>query len=72
MSSWVLTQFLNKPNLIKPIDIEKEKREILNRYKSLLRACSEKIKKEEKKEIRKAFNLAVEAHKDMRRKSGEP
>ena len=58
--------------MIKPIDIEKEKREILNRYKSLLRACSEKIKKEEKKEIRKAFNLAVEAHKDMRRKSGEP
>ena len=25
-----------------------------------------------KKEIRKAFNVAVEAHKDMRRKSGEP
>ena len=54
------------------IDIEKEKREILNKYKSLLRACADKTDKSDKKEIRKAFNLAVEAHKNMRRKSGEP
>ena len=54
------------------IDIEKEKREILNKYKSLLRACSDKTDKEDKKIIRKAFNLAVDAHKNMRRKSGEP
>jgi GTP pyrophosphokinase len=54
------------------IDIEKEKREILNKYKSLLRACADKTDKADKKEIRKAFNLAVEAHKNMRRKSGEP
>ena len=58
--------------MIEPINIEKEKKEILNKYKSLLRACTEKTNKKEKKEIRKAFNLAVEAHKDMRRKSGEP
>ena len=58
--------------MIEPIDIEKEKREILNKYKSLLRACSEKTSKEDKKIIRKAFNIAVDAHKDMRRKSGEP
>ncbi|MDC0249310.1 RelA/SpoT family protein [Flavobacteriales bacterium] len=58
--------------MIKPIDLEQEKKDILNKYKSLLRACTEKTKKEDKKEIRKAFNLAVEAHKDMRRKSGEP
>ncbi|MAO02079.1 MAG: RelA/SpoT family protein [Flavobacteriales bacterium] len=55
-----------------PIDIEKENKEILNKYRKLLRACSEKIDSTGKKEIRKAFNLAVEAHKNMRRKSGEP
>lgn len=57
---------------MQPIDLEQEKKEILNKYKSLLRACADKINKEDKKEIRKAFNLAVEAHKLMRRKSGEP
>ena len=57
---------------MQPIDLEQEKKEILNRYKSLLRACSDKINKEDKKNIRKAFNIAVEAHKDMRRQSGEP
>ena len=57
---------------MQPIDFEHEKKEILNRYKSLLRACAKKTTKADKKEIRKAFNVAVEAHKDMRRKSGEP
>ena len=57
---------------MQPIDLEQEKKDILNKYKSLLRACADKINKEDKKEIRKAFNLAVEAHKHMRRKSGEP
>ena len=57
---------------MQPIDLKQEKKEILNRYKGLLRACADKIDKEDKKIIRKAFNLAVEAHKDMRRKSGEP
>ena len=54
--------------LIQPIDIEKEKKEILNKYKSLLRVCADKTDKKDKKEIRKAFNLAVDAHKNMRRK----
>ena len=57
---------------MQPIDLEQEKKDILNKYKSLLRACADKTNKEDKKEIRKAFNLAVEAHKNMRRKSGEP
>jgi GTP pyrophosphokinase len=57
---------------MQPIDLEQEKKDILNKYKSLLRACADKINKEDKKEIRKAFNLAIEAHKHMRRKSGEP
>jgi len=57
---------------MQPIDLEQEKKDILNKYKSLLRACADKTNKEDKKDIRKAFNLAVEAHKHMRRKSGEP
>ena len=57
---------------MQPIDLEQEKKDILNKYKSLLRACADKTNKKDKKEIRKAFNLAVEAHKHMRRKSGEP
>ena len=55
-----------------PLDLENEKKEIINRYRSLLRACNEKTTKEDKKEIRKAFNLAVKGHENIRRKSGEP
>ncbi|HQI44977.1 MAG TPA: HD domain-containing protein, partial [Bacteroidales bacterium] len=53
-------------------DLEKERQEILKRYKNLLKVCKPNSSAEDKKLIRKAFNLAVEAHKDMRRKSGEP
>ncbi|HVW12539.1 MAG TPA: bifunctional (p)ppGpp synthetase/guanosine-3',5'-bis(diphosphate) 3'-pyrophosphohydrolase [Mucilaginibacter sp.] len=57
------------------IDIEAEKNEILKRYRALLRACKSTLQsgdKRDKKLIRKAFELALESHKDMRRKSGEP
>ncbi|HTA84595.1 MAG TPA: bifunctional (p)ppGpp synthetase/guanosine-3',5'-bis(diphosphate) 3'-pyrophosphohydrolase [Bacteroidia bacterium] len=54
------------------INLEQEKKEILNRYRSLLRASRRKFDEDDKKLIRKAFNVAVEAHKDARRKSGEP
>ncbi|MCD0489072.1 bifunctional (p)ppGpp synthetase/guanosine-3',5'-bis(diphosphate) 3'-pyrophosphohydrolase [Pedobacter sp. MC2016-14] len=54
------------------IDLEVEKQEILKRYRALLRACKPTMQKGDKKEIRKAFNMALESHKDMRRKSGEP
>ena len=49
-----------------------EKKEILNRYKTLLKACRRRMEKGDKETIRKAFELAVDAHKHMRRKSGEP
>lgn len=49
-----------------------EKKEILNRYKNLLSASRRRMEKGDKALIRKAFELAVDAHKDMRRKSGEP
>jgi len=54
-------------------EIEKEKKEILNRYRGLLRDCNRRtITNKQKKTIRKAFDIALDAHKDMRRKSGEP
>ncbi len=54
------------------IDLEAERKEILNRYKLLIKACKRRLEKGEKETIRKAFEVAVEAHKEMRRKSGEP
>lgn len=49
-----------------------EKKEILNKYRNLLRACGNKLTKKDKKDIRAAFNLAVNAHESARRNSGEP
>ncbi len=54
------------------IDLEAEKKEILNRYKNLIKACKRRLEKGDKEIIRKAFEVSVEAHKEMRRKSGEP
>jgi len=54
------------------IDIEAEKTEILKRYRALLRASKSTLQKGDKRMIRKAFDMALESHKDMRRKSGEP
>lgn len=53
------------------IDLELERIEILNAFKGLLRAMKDRSR-EETKMVRKAFDIALEAHKDMRRKSGEP
>lgn len=51
---------------------EEEKKLILREYRSLLRALKLKLKKGDKRLVRRAFEIAAEAHKDMRRKSGEP
>lgn len=58
--------------VLQEVSAELEKKEILKRYKSLLRASRRSLEKGDKEKIRKAFDLALEAHKDMRRKSGEP
>ena len=58
-------------NNFSDIDLEKERIEILNAFKGLMRATKNRSK-EDTKMIRKAFDVAVDAHKDMRRKSGEP
>jgi GTP pyrophosphokinase len=54
------------------IDLEAERKEILNRYRKLIKACKRRLERGDKDIIRKAFEVAVEAHKEMRRKSGEP
>src|SRR5437763_7232817 len=51
---------------------EQEKKEILRHYRALLRALKTKLKPGHKEMTRTAFEMAVEAHKTMRRKSGEP
>lgn len=53
------------------IDIEKENKAIAQEYKELLRISYQTLSTEDKKLIRKAFDYAVEAHQDQRRKSGE-
>ncbi|MGS2740921.1 RelA/SpoT family protein [Sinomicrobium sp. M5D2P17] len=53
------------------IDTEKENKEIAKQYKELLRISYQTLSDEDKKLIRKAFDTAVDAHKDQRRKSGE-
>lgn len=54
------------------VDLEKEKKEILGKYRSLLLSCKYSKSKQDRKTIRKAFDVALEAHKEVRRKSGEP
>ncbi|MFM9988518.1 RelA/SpoT family protein [Flavobacterium sp.] len=53
------------------IDIEKENKAIAQEYKELLRISYQTLTDEDKKLIRKAFDVAVDAHQDQRRKSGE-
>ncbi|MBP6234421.1 MAG: RelA/SpoT family protein, partial [Chitinophagaceae bacterium] len=51
---------------------EEEKKLILREYRSLLKALKIKLKPGDKNLIRTAFEMSAEAHKTMRRKSGEP
>ncbi len=54
------------------IDLEAERQEILRQYRRLLRTAKPYLQGNDAKLIKKAFNQSLEAHKDMRRKSGEP
>lgn len=51
---------------------EQEKKLIIREYRSLLRALKARLKPGDRNLLRQAFEMAVEAHKTMRRKSGEP
>lgn len=54
------------------LDEEQEKKEIVRHYRALLRALKPRLKKGDRELVRTAFEMAADAHKDMRRKSGEP
>ena len=75
----ILFLFLSMPNTITlpntqtyTLDAEEEKKLILREYRALLRALKPRIKPGDKKLLRRAFEIAVDAHSEMRRKSGEP
>ncbi|WP_422108082.1 RelA/SpoT family protein [Winogradskyella sp.] len=53
------------------VDIEKENAAIAKAYKELLRVSYQTLTTADKKLIRQAFEVALDAHKDQRRKSGE-
>ncbi len=53
------------------IAIEQENKEIAKQYKELLRISYQTLTDEDKVLIRSAFEVAVDAHKNQRRKSGE-
>ena len=54
------------------VTLEEEKKEIASRYKDMLKDTYQTLSNEDKLLIRKAFDVAVDAHKDQRRKTGEP
>ncbi len=59
-------------NMLYNRDEDEEKKLITREYRALLRTLKQKLKKGDKARVRRAFEMAVDAHKDMRRKSGEP
>lgn len=54
------------------LTLEEENKEILRQYRKLITSAKPLLKDDDAKVIKMAFNLSAEAHKDMRRKSGEP
>lgn len=58
--------------MLPTISPEAERQEILRQYRRLLRTAKPYLQDGDTKLIKKAFNQSLDAHKDMRRKSGEP
>ncbi len=61
----------NTPEIVEYYS-EHEKKEISKRYRKILKGAKEFIKEGDAKQIRKALYVSMDAHKEMRRKSGEP
>ena len=57
---------------MKPTVLEQERLDILRRYRRLIEVWHTRKTTQDKWMVRKAFRLAADAHKDMRRRSGEP
>jgi guanosine-3',5'-bis(diphosphate) 3'-pyrophosphohydrolase len=66
----VVTQDIQLPKYT--LTEEQERKLILRHYRALLRSLRPKLKKGDKELVRHAFEMAADAHKTMRRKSGEP
>lgn len=56
----------------KEIDLDLENKIIVKSYRNLLKSIRRTLTRDDKKKIREAFEISLEAHKNMRRKSGEP
>jgi len=69
-----LSELHNEAKIATNYDLneQQEIKEIVRQYRALLRAIREKLKKGDKELLRTAFEMATNAHKTMRRKSGEP
>ncbi len=57
---------------MKKLTSEEERQEILRQYRHLIEAWTTRKETRDLWDVRKAFRMAADAHKDMRRKSGEP
>jgi len=58
--------------MVPTINIEKEKKEIISKYKNLLNLCKPSMDRSDISEIRKAIDLALEAYKETRQVDGKP
>jgi GTP diphosphokinase / guanosine-3',5'-bis(diphosphate) 3'-diphosphatase len=54
------------------IDLQKEKKEIVKRYRALMKAWNANKGVQKNNQVRKAFIMASQAHFSMRRRTGEP
>jgi guanosine-3',5'-bis(diphosphate) 3'-pyrophosphohydrolase len=70
MSEQVVEQQIVLPKY--NLNPEQEKKLILRQYRALLKVLRPKLKKGDEELVRRAFEIAADAHKTMRRKSGEP
>jgi GTP pyrophosphokinase len=61
-----------QPMALYSLNEEEERKEILRRYRALLRVLRPKLKPGDKELLRQSFEMSANAHKTMRRKSGEP
>ena len=62
----------NLHNVIPISKEEEERKQILRSYRRLIEVWHTRKETQDRWEVRKAFRVAADAHKDMRRKSGEP
>ncbi|MEM0938757.1 MAG: bifunctional (p)ppGpp synthetase/guanosine-3',5'-bis(diphosphate) 3'-pyrophosphohydrolase [Bacteroidota bacterium] len=69
--------FITQANILKSTmvveeELEEERKEIIRRYRKLLRKAKPVLKEGDAKLIKKAFYTSMGAHSGMRRRSGEP